>query len=79
MDDYSLALSMGEPVFSNPGGSRDNPRLSSELDAQPAHHQQPLLIPDSICPFPAIDVAKVTVHEIRQPEGTRGMQLVLFN
>jgi hypothetical protein len=42
---------------------------------QQVDHQQSsvsLLIPDSICPYPPIDITKVSVHEIRQPEGTSG-------
>jgi hypothetical protein len=59
---------------------------SSFLAQQPAHHmnlpsdfstypdvgQGHPPLPDSVCPYPPVDVSKVTVQEVKQMDGVRG-------
>lgn len=35
-------------------------------------------LPDSVCPYPPVDVSKVTVQELKQPDAPRGSSISLF-
>jgi hypothetical protein len=40
---------------------------------EPVNAVSSMTFTDNICPYPPVDVTRVSVHEIRQPEGTRGV------